>query len=57
MKHMITNLNDLNGLVMFSTSILGNFCFETFFGELNAKRSPNMNSYTQSELLHSTQIG
>jgi hypothetical protein len=41
---------------MFSTSILGNFCFETFFGELNAELSPNAISYTQYELLHSTQI-
>ena len=32
MKHMVTDLNDPNELVMFSTSIIGNLCFETFFG-------------------------
>ena len=56
MKNTITGLNDTNEPVMFSTSIIGNFCFETFFGELNVELSPNVNSYKQSELLHSTQI-
>lgn len=56
MKHIVTDLNDLNESVMFSTSILGNFCFEIFFGELNVELSPNRNSYMQSKLLHSTQI-
>ena len=46
MKNMVTNLNDMNELVMFSTSILGNFCFKTFFDELNPELSPNENSYT-----------
>ena len=46
MKHMVTDLNDRNELVMFSKSILGNFCFETFFGELNIELSANANSYT-----------
>ena len=36
MKHTVTDLNDPNELVMFSHSILGKFCFETFFGELEA---------------------
>ena len=39
MKHTVTDLNDANKLVMFSNSILGNFCFETFFGELEAETS------------------
>ena len=43
MKHTVTDLNDLNKLVMFSNSILGNFCFDTVFGELEAKVSPYMN--------------
>ena len=45
MKHKVTDLNDPNELVMFSTSIRGNFCFEIFFGELNVELSPNANSY------------
>ena len=31
MKHMVTDLNDPNEMVMFSKSNLGNFCFDTFF--------------------------
>ena len=46
MKHTVTDLNDPNDLVMFSTSILGNFCFEIFFGELNVELSPKANPYT-----------
>ena len=56
MKHTVTGLNDTNELVMFSNSILGNLCFDTFFGELEAELSPLENSYKQSELLHTTQI-
>ena len=40
MKHTVTDLNDANELIMFSKSILGNFYFDTFFGELDAKFSP-----------------
>ena len=50
MKHMVTNLNDPNALVIFSSSILGNFYFETFLGELE------VDSNEQSELLHTTHI-
>ena len=57
MKHAVTNLNDPNESVMFSRSILGDFFFETFFGELEVERSPLENSYKQFELLHSNQIG
>ena len=56
MKHIVTDLNDPNKLVMFSNSILGNFCFDTFFGELEAEISPYANSNEQFELLHTTQI-
>ena len=37
MKHTIIDLNDPNEPVMFSNSILGNFCFDTFFGVLEAE--------------------
>ena len=33
MKHTVTDLNDSNETVMFSRSILGNLCFDTFFEE------------------------
>ena len=36
---MVTDLNDPNKPIMFSNSILGKFCFETFFGELEAETS------------------
>ena len=53
MKHTITNLNDPNESVMFSRSILGNFYFDTFFEELEAKLSLGANSDKTYELLHS----
>ena len=56
MKHMVTDLNDSNEPIMFSNSILGNFYFDTFFGELEAELSPFANSNEQYELLHTTQI-
>ena len=56
MKHTVTDLNDLNEMVIFSRSILGNFFFETFFGEFKDEISPLVDSYKQSELLHSNQI-
>ena len=56
MKHTVTNLNDSNGPIMFSNSILGNFVFNTLFSELDAEMSPLVNSNMQSKLLHYTQI-
>ena len=56
MKHTITDLNDLNEMVMFSNSIPENICFDTFFGELEVELSPFVNSNEQSKLFHTTQI-
>ena len=56
MKHMVTDLNDTNELIMFSNSILGNFFFDTFFGELEAELSPFVKLDNKYELLHTTQI-
>lgn len=50
MKHMVTDLNDTNELIMFSKSILSNFCFDTFFNELDVDFSPIMNSYKTPSL-------
>ena len=55
MKHTVTDLNDANEPVMFNHSILGNFCFETFFGELEVESSTYMDSNEQSELLQITE--
>ena len=56
MKHIVTDLNDPDELIMFLNSILRNFCFDTFFGELEDELSPLTNLDKQSKLLHSTQI-
>lgn len=56
MKNTITDLNDLNEMVMFSKYTFGNFCFDTFFEELEDELSHTANSDKQSELLHSNQI-
>ena len=56
MKHTVTDLNDAHELVMFSNSILGNFFFDTYFGELDVEISPLMNSNMKSELLRCSQI-
>ena len=53
---MVTNLNDPNEMIMFSRSTLGNFCFDTFFEELEDELSHTTNSNKQSKLLHSNQI-
>jgi hypothetical protein len=56
MKHTITDLNDYNETVMFSRSNLANFCFDTFFEELEDELSHAANSDKQSKLFHSNQI-
>lgn len=53
---MVTSLNDMNEIVMFSISILGNFFFDTLFGELESYLSSFADSDMQYELLHSTHI-
>ena len=54
MKYTVIDLDDPNKPIMFSNSILGNFCFDAFFGELEAETSPYTNSNEQSKLLHTT---
>ena len=39
MKHTVIDLNNTNEPVMFNHCMLGNFYFETFFGELEAETS------------------
>ena len=41
---------------MFSNSILGNLCFDTFFGELEVELSPLPDSNKKSKTLHSNKI-
>ena len=52
MKHMVTDLNNPNEPIMFSRSILGNFCIDKFFEELEDKLSPSTNLDKKSKLLH-----
>ena len=52
MKHMVTNPNDPSETVMFSRSILGNFCFDIFFELFEVELSHTANSNNKSELLH-----
>ena len=56
MKHMVTDLNDPSEMIMCSKSTLGNFCFDTFFEELEDELPHTANSDNQSELLHSNHI-
>lgn len=37
MKHVVIELNHPNELVMFSNSILGIYCLDTYFGEFEAE--------------------
>lgn len=39
MKHMVTKLQDLNEPIMTINTILGNYWFDTFFGDFPAKES------------------
>jgi hypothetical protein len=54
MKHVVTNSNDSNELVMFNHSILGNYSHETFIGNFTAEPLSLAESDTQSEILHFT---
>jgi hypothetical protein len=56
MKHVVTDLNDPNEPVMFNNSILGNYSYETFFGNFTVETSSLVESNTQSGILHCTQI-
>ena len=51
MKHTVTNLEAPNKPVMFTNSILGNYFFYAYFGEVASKKS------LFAELLHCTMIG
>jgi len=56
MKHVAIDLNDPNEPVMFNNSILGNYSYETFFGNFTAEPSSLVESESQSKILHCTQI-
>jgi hypothetical protein len=56
MKHVVIDLNDPNEPVMFNHSILGNYSFETFFGNFTTEPSTLVESNAKSEILHCTQI-
>jgi hypothetical protein len=54
MKHVVTELNDPNEPIMFNHSILGNYSYETFFGNHTPDVSSYVESNTQYEILHCT---
>jgi hypothetical protein len=56
MKHVVTELNDPNEPVIFNNSILGNYSYETFFGNFTVETSSLLESNTQSEILHCIHI-
>jgi hypothetical protein len=56
MKHVATNLNYPNEPIMFNHSTLGNYSYNSFFGNHIAEISPCVESSTQSEILHCTHI-
>ena len=53
---MVTDLNDPNETVMCSKSTLGNFCFDTFFEDLEGELSHPTNLDKKYELLYSNRI-
>jgi len=46
MKHVVMELNNPNEPIMFNNSILGNYSYETLFGNYTAKVSPLAESNT-----------
>jgi hypothetical protein len=56
MKHVVTDLNDPNEPVMFNHYVLGNYSCDSFFGNYSVEISSYVESNTQSEILHCTQI-
>jgi len=48
MKHFFTNLNDPNEPVMYNNLILGNYSYETFFGNFIAETSSLAESNTRT---------
>jgi len=55
-KHVVTYLNDSNETIMFNHSTLGNYNYDSFFGNKTAEISSYAESSTQHEVLHYTQI-
>jgi hypothetical protein len=56
MKHVVKDLNDSNEPIMFNQSILGNYSYDSFFGNTTVEISSYEESSTQFEILHCTQI-
>jgi hypothetical protein len=56
MKHVVNDLYDPNEVVMFNHFFLINYSCDSFFGNYYVETSPYVESNTQSEILHRTQI-
>lgn len=53
---MVTDLNEANEAVLFHSSILGNYYFNTYYEVLLNEVSCKVESYKQYKTLHFTQI-
>jgi hypothetical protein len=56
MKHVVIDLNDPNDPILFNHSILGNYSYDSIFGNHIVDISSYVESNTQSEILHCTHI-
>jgi len=56
MKHVVMDLDDPNEPVMFNHYVLGNYSRDSFLGNYSANISSYVESNTQYEILHCTQI-
>jgi len=56
MKHIVTDMEDHNEHVMFTLSILENYCFKSYFGDIEPIMPPLMELNKKSKIIHSTQM-
>lgn len=56
MKHIVTDLNDINEPIMFSKFVLGDYSFDSFFENFTIETSLYFNTTTRSELFDYTQF-
>jgi hypothetical protein len=54
MKHVVTDLNDPNEPIIFNHFILGNYSYDSIFGNHTAEISSHAESFARYEILHYT---
>jgi hypothetical protein len=55
MKFTMTDIDGENEPILFSNSILGNYCVDSYFGNFVAEISPFIDSFVQSEVVNFSQ--